>query len=476
MHRKQAGLTPSAKGTRFTVSSKGIPRLRVVDTMAPSVAGLFYPERPRELRRQVRAFLGSARASGPPPKAIIAPHAGYRYSGAVAGRAYARLARNAAAIRRVVLLGPAHRVPLHGLATCSARAIGTPLGPVAVDREALGRVLGLGQVREWDDAFRGEHSLEVHLPFLKECLPELRLVPLLVGRASAGEVGEVLEALWGGPETAIVVSTDLSHYHDYDTARAMDSATSEAIEELRGDAIGPEDACGRYALRGLLAVARAKGLHASTVDLRSSGDTAGPRDRVVGYGAWVLCGPSRLPGAARRQLLEVAAASIRCGLAQQRPSRIDPGRYPPCLLEVGASFVTLRIAGALRGCMGRVHASRPLVEDVARSAYQAAFEDPRFAPLAEEEAARLEISISVLSEPRPVAFGSEADLAARLRPGIDGLILRDGEHSATFLPSVWKAFPEPSSFLRRLKEKADLDADHWSASVEVERYTAESFS
>ena len=442
--------------------------------MAPSVAGRFYPDRPGELRRQVRAFVDAADASGAPPKAIIAPHAGYRYSGAVAGSAYARLERNDA-IRRVVLLGPVHRAPLRGLATCAAFALDTPLGPVEVDREAIARALRLAQVRQCDEAFRGEHSLEVHLPFLKECLSEFRIVPLLVGRASTDEVSAVLELLWGGSETAIVLSTDLSHYHDYATARAMDSATSEAIETLRGDALDHASACGLYALRGLLDVARAKGLGARTVDLRNSGDTAGPRDRVVGYGAWILDSPSRLPDSARRQLLEVAGEAIRGGLPQGQPVRIEHDRFHPCLRQLRASFVTLRTDGALRGCMGRVVARRPLVEDVARSACKAAFEDPRFSPVNEEEAKRLEISVSVLSELRPIAFESEADLTSQLRPGIDGVVLRDGGHFGTFLPSVWRACPEARTFLRRLKEKAGLDAGHWSSSVEVERYTAESF-
>lgn len=449
--------------------------MSAVDVMTPSVAGLFYPEDPGELRRQLRAFMGSVPENGMPPKAIIAPHAGYRYSGPVAGSAYARLSLNAPEIRRVVLLGPAHRVPLEGLAACSARFFETPLGAIEVDREGVALAMGLPQVRERDEAFRGEHSLEVHFPFLKECLTDFRVVPLLVGHASERDVREVLEALWGGPDTAIVVSSDLSHYHDYHTARAMDAVTSAAIEDLRGGALGYEDACGRCALRGLLAVARARGLEADTVDLRNSGDTSGSRDRVVGYGAYAISEPVRLPDDARRQLLAVATESIRSGLPGGRPLRIERSRCHPHLSEVRASFVTLRIEGALRGCMGRVVASRPLVEDVARSAWRAAFEDPRFEPLSEREAARLDIAISVLSEPRRLAFRSEAELAARLRPGVDGVILRDGEHSGTFLPSVWKSHPDPRTFLRRLKEKAGLDPGYWSPTLEVHRYRAECF-
>jgi AmmeMemoRadiSam system protein B len=252
----------------------------------PAVAGRFYPADARELRAMVREYLAAAPApSGPAPKAIIAPHAGYIYSGPIAGSAYAELAAARDDISRIVLLGPAHRVPFHGLAAPSVDAFETPLGLVQVDRDAIERIANLPQVRVFDRAHDLEHSLEVHLPFLQELLGDFSLVPLAVGEASPEEVGEVLDALWGGPETRIVVSSDLSHYHDYDTAAALDLATSRAIEELRPEAIEYDHACGRTPINGLLTVARARGLRAETVDLRNSGDTAGPRSQVVGYGA-----------------------------------------------------------------------------------------------------------------------------------------------------------------------------------------------
>jgi len=254
----------------------------------PAVAGMFYPDDPVLLRRMIRDFLGEAHTAEPAPKALIAPHAGYVYSGPIAASAYARLANARGRIHRVILLGPAHRVAFRGLAVSSAEEFLTPLGPVAIDREAIARITGLPQVRLLDQAHALEHSLEVHLPFLQEVLDEFTLVPLVVGEASAEDVDEVLELLWGGPETAIVISSDLSHYHDYDTARAMDARTSKAIEALREQDLEYDMACGRNPVSGLLAAARKHGLHAHTIDLRNSGDTAGPRDQVVGYGAYVF--------------------------------------------------------------------------------------------------------------------------------------------------------------------------------------------
>jgi len=256
----------------------------------PAVAGMFYPDDPRQLRQMLADFLAKAEAQGEatPPKAIIAPHAGYVYSGPVAASVYARLAPHRELIKRVVLLGPAHRVPVRGLALPAAERFATPLGEIPVDAEGVQAIRDLPQVYVDEGAHAGEHSLEVHLPFLQMVLADFSLVPLVVGEAAPAQVAQVLERLWGGPETLIVISSDLSHYHDYRTARAMDEDTSRAIEALRYEDIHYDQACGRVPVSGLLYLAREYGLHARTVDLRNSGDTAGPRDQVVGYGAYVI--------------------------------------------------------------------------------------------------------------------------------------------------------------------------------------------
>ena len=261
----------------------------MVQIRRPAVAGSFYPGSPEELEDTVGACLAAAGTPDElPPKAVIAPHAGYVYSGPVAGSAYARLAPLRDQVERVVLLGPAHHVPCRALAAPGCDAFATPLGRVSLDHEALERALALPQVEIFDAAHAQEHSLEVHLPFLQTVLGEFRLAPFVVGDAEPREVDEVLELLWGGPETLLVVSSDLSHYHDYATARRMDAETTRAIEALEPEAIGYEQACGRIPVQGLLLAARRHGLRARAVDVRSSGDTAGPRDRVVGYGSYVL--------------------------------------------------------------------------------------------------------------------------------------------------------------------------------------------
>jgi MEMO1 family protein len=265
----------------------------------PAVAGLFYPANPASLRRQVESLMAGARTARQPgtapesrtpaePKALVVPHAGYQYSGPVAASAYARIAPIAARIRRVVLLGPAHRIALRGIAYPSADRLLTPLGAVTVDRESLALLADLHQVRQLDGAFDGEHCLEVQLPFLQTLLPDFRAVPLLVGHVEPSAVAQVIDRLWGGAETLVLVSSDLSHFLDYDSAVRVDRATTQAIEHLDAESLDRDSACGATVLAGLLLEARRRALAATTLDLRSSGDTAGMRERVVGYGAYVF--------------------------------------------------------------------------------------------------------------------------------------------------------------------------------------------
>ncbi|HUE16118.1 MAG TPA: AmmeMemoRadiSam system protein B [Planctomycetaceae bacterium] len=254
----------------------------------PAVAGRFYPANTDALRAAVQSYLRTDRTATAVPKGIIAPHAGYVYSGPIAGTAHAVLRGLRDRIERVILFGPSHFVRVNGLAVPSSDTFATPLGRVPIDTEAVQQALRLRQVTVNDAAHAREHSLEVHVPFLQEVLGTFKLVPFAVGETTPGQVAEVMELLWGGPETFFVVSSDLSHFHDHETAARIDAETSHLIESLRFEALSSEQCCGFKAIGGLLQAARARGMHARTLDLRNSGDTAGPRDRVVGYGAYVV--------------------------------------------------------------------------------------------------------------------------------------------------------------------------------------------
>ncbi|NEX20631.1 AmmeMemoRadiSam system protein B [Thiorhodococcus mannitoliphagus] len=252
----------------------------------PAVADRFYPGNAAALSRMLDDFMADAKPARQSPKALIVPHAGYLYSGSIAASAYATLADARDSITKVVLLGPSHRVPLRGLATSHADAFETPLGRVMLDRAAIEVALTHPAVRTMEEAHAFEHSLEVQLPFLQKGLSDFSLVPFVVGDANPEDVAAVLDLLWGGEETLIVTSSDLSHYLSYDRAKELDTATSRAIETLRPQDIGEQQACGRIPVKGLLEAARRHGLRAETLDLRNSGETAGPRDQVVGYGAY----------------------------------------------------------------------------------------------------------------------------------------------------------------------------------------------
>lgn len=440
----------------------------------PAVAGQFYEADRDRLAAHVQSLLDGAPAyDGPLPKAIIAPHAGYIYSGPVAASIYARLRPLWGKIRRVVLVGPSHRVGFSGIAASTALTWRTPLGDIPIDRDALAAVARLPNVGWLDAAHLQEHSLEVHLPFLQTVLGPFELVPLVVGDAPPAQVAAVLEALWGGPETLIVISSDLSHYQSYDLARQTDARTRAAIERLDATALEPDQACGRIPVAGLLLQAQRHGMTVETVDLRTSGDTAGPRDKVVGYGAWSFVEPPALHDVSQHgpTLLALARAAIDAALRGESKLVLS-GDLPAELRSPGAAFVTLKQNGALRGCIGSPQAWRPLLEDVADNAVKAALKDPRFRPLTIEEWPGTDLSVSVLTPPESMKVRDEADLLAQLRPHEDGLIIEDGPQRALFLPAVWEVLPEPRDFLHQLKQKAGLPADHWSPRFRALRFHA----
>ena len=385
----------------------------------------------------------------------------------------------------MVVLGPSHFVGFRGLAAGSAESWQTPLGTVPIDQPAVQRLIEAKLVGVLDAAHVREHSLEVQVPFLQRVLDEFSLVPIVAGDASPEAVAALLDTVWGGPETLIVISTDLSHYLDYRTCQETDRRTADAIERLDPTALGPDSACGRLPVRGLLVAATRRGMSIARLDLRNSGDTAGPRDRVVGYGSWGLFEPAgRQPAedlagveaaldSVGRTLIELACASIASGLTagSPKPVTVTPD-LPAILAAPGAVFVTLQRGGQLRGCVGSLVAQRPLITDVADNAFKAAFKDPRFPPLRHDDLTDLDLSLAVLSPPVPMCCGDDTDLLGQLRPGLDGLIIEDGPRRALFLPAMWRQLPDRRQFLSQLKHKAGLHADHWSPAFKAARFRA----
>ncbi len=414
-----------------------------------AVAGAFYPARADELSAQLGALLQGAAAAGhDAPKAIIAPHAGYIYSGPIAASVYARLAPAARKITRVVLLGPAHRVAVNGLALPGAVGFATPLGTVPVDPTAVAAIRDLPQVTISADAHALEHSLEVHVPFLQTVLGKFALVPLVVGRATPEEVAEVLERLWGDEHTLVVISSDLSHYLGYDQAQATDRDTARTILN-RQPSLNHHQACGATPVNGLLLAAARKGLKPELIDLRNSGDTAGDRRRVVGYASFGFYpAPEQASEHPGDVLIPIARSAIGDVLGMGFETREDHA----FLHEIGATFVTLMRHGRLRGCIGTLQAHRKLIADVKANAKAAAFLDPRFEPLTATELRTTRIEVSLLTAPEPIAFGCQEEAIALLRPGVDGVILEYGDKRGTFLPQVWEQMPDARTFFAHLKQ------------------------
>jgi len=442
-----------------------------------AVAGMFYPGSAPQLAAEVGELLDGVDNLEPKlgvPKALIVPHAGYIYSGPVAARAYDELAAARGVVKRVVLLGPSHYVAGRGLAIPSCDYFETPLGQIPLDGEALRSLAGLKQVVRSDPAHAQEHSLEVQLPFLQKVLGNFTLVPLAASAATGEEVAQVLEQLWGGPETLIVISTDLSHYHGYDEAKRIDGATLARIQACATD-LNHDEACGATGLNGFLGLCRGKNLSVRLLAACNSGDTAGGKARVVGYAALALYeGGEVAPAEAGRTLIEIARGAIANGLGL---SSVPVKRnHKPWLLQSSATFVTLMKDGELRGCMGSLSAERPLGQDVASNARAAAFEDPRFPKLTRVEWPKCVVEVSLLSAPKTIRFADEADLLAQIRAGEDGLILEFDGKRATYLPQVWEGLPDKRRFLDELVKKAGLPPDTRLARFKVSRYRVSKFT
>ncbi len=453
-----------------------------------AVAGQFYSADPATLRTQLANWLTSPAAPSRSrcPKMLVVPHAGYLYSGAMAARAYALLAPFRDRITRVVLLGPCHRVAVRGLAMPSVDAFDTPLGAVPLDRAALNRIANMSQVVVSDAAHAHEHSLEVQLPFLEQVLGDFSLVPLAVGSVGPASVAEVLECLWGGDETLMVISTDLSHFLTAGQARARDEQTLQRILALN-PTLNPEEACGALPLNGALMAAARHGLQPALLGACNSGDITGDADRVVGYASLAFWPPahgqtvdettgtdSAIPDEAELGAALLARARNAIAARIGQPLRGEPDH--PHLQQPGATFVTLHHRGRLRGCIGRLEAgSHSLDQDVRLNAHRAAFEDPRFNPLDVTEWKDLDLEVSLLQTPEPLTWVSEEHALASLRPGVDGVIFRWRHHRSTFLPQVWEQLPNAAGFLTALKQKAGLPADFWADDVELARYRVRVF-
>ena len=418
-----------------------------------AVAGRYYPADRDDLAAAVAEILApSARVAGaagpgaPSPKAVIAPHAGYPWCAPVLGPPLRALATGRGRIERVVVVGPAHRDPPDAIAVSGAAAWETPLGPVAVDRATARRLAALPDARLDDGPHRREHSIEVLLPLLRAALGHVRIVPVAVGAVAPGAVGRLLDAAWGGDETAIVVSTDLAHGLDELATRRRDVTTVQAVVEGRAGDLGPECACGWRAVAGLVGAADRRGLTARPLAVGTSADTVGDPRRAVGY-AGIEYRPLLPLASGDLATLGAAAAEAIVPRLAGRPDAPDqalardlaPGA---AVRGPGAAFVRLTVDGEPRGCQGTVRPNRPLWRDVVTGARRAAFGDRRYPPLDAGAWRRATLTVAVLSPLEEIAAATAAATAAALAPGADGLVVSAGGRGAVVLPHVWARYGE----------------------------------
>ena len=445
----------------------------------PAVAGMFYPGGATELAETVRDCLDRGRAEAPPspPRAIISPHAGYVYSGWLAGAAWGATA--GAPLRHAVVLSPSHRHAFDGIALPSGARFAMPGFDLGVNAEARAALVAEGLAHVEDAAHDREHGAETQFPFLHALHPEADVLPLVLGRASDEQVAAAIDLLDEMLDRPLfVLSSDLSHFLTEPAAIAHDDETTRLIETGGWRELTGQHACGMKGIRGFFASKAGAGARVTRLARATSADVSGDRSRVVGYGAWVLHGvegDAIAPGD-RAALLKAGREALERRTQHGRAMELDETGYSPRLLSHGAAFVTLTKAGRLRGCIGSLKAHRPLVQDVAANAVKAGHDDPRFDGVAAGELDEITLKVAVLGPPARLSFSSEDDLLAQLRPGEDGLILSDRGRRGTFLPMVWDSLPDPLEFWRQLKRKAGLPVDHWSATLEVQRYRAESFA
>lgn len=454
-------------------------------TREAAVAGLFYPADMYQLEREVDKYLQlSAPKLHRRPHIMIVPHAGYMYSAEVAAKAYQQLLPFEKEIEKVLILGPAHRVPVKGVALSSAEYFKTPLGDVAVNQE-ISQKLAASPLFEYNNlAHKDEHSLEVQLPFLQKTLKNFSIVPMVYGEATSEEIVKALHPLLLDNRTLLVISADLSHYLDDATARVVDEQTTKMVES--GTPLDEHRSCGSTGINTAISLAKKEGLKPFLIDMSNSGDVSGSTASVVGYASWIFAGePAPKPKLSnleqevenienfvrhnKNDLLQIVKRALDKAVNQKHytPDRKD---YPDVLFNKGATFVTLTKNGELRGCIGSLLPNRAVAHDLAQNAFEAANKDSRFNPLQKDELPETSFSLSFLTGYEKIEAANEDDLLNKITPDLDGLVLRDGNRQGLFLPSVWKQLPNKKEFLSNLKIKAGLSPSYWSNNMKIYRF------
>ncbi len=445
----------------------------------PSVAGQFYTGNAEQLSTQLREFSDNRlKDRDVESRLVIVPHAGYVYSGQLMSEGVGYLANG---LKTIFIFAPSHHYPFNGLVLSDYDQWRTPLGDVPLDREIIQEVSENFDCPFLDNAFAPEHSAEVEVPFLQYRYENgIKIVPILVGRAAACQISEIIAHFYDRPEIGFVISSDLSHFLTSAKAKDLDSLTAQMIESGDISHFRQDQACGAIGICGAVEFAQKRKFSLIRAGMTNSGEITGDRDRVVGYGSWFLyegsCG-EYLKRYYSEYILDMVRLSITTNFQKKvHVSRDWFGSVPPVLEQDGACFVTLEIDKKLRGCIGSITAHSALAEDLVSNAQNAAFGDPRFRPLTVSEYNRLTISVSILTPQIPLNFETEEEMMAQIRPFKDGLVIADNYLRAVYLPSVWEQIPNKAEFLRSLKLKAGMSPHHFSKTFQAWTFTTEYIS
>ena len=430
-----------------------------------SAAGTFYPNNKEDILKLISSY--KVPKSTYNSRAIIVPHAGYKYSGELAFKGYSFLNKN---IKNIFIFAPSHYERIYGCVLSDCEEWETPLGNIETNTLLAKELLNFCECQINNMAFEKEHSIETQLPIIKYLFPQAKIIPVLYGCENFTNISETISHFYKDKNNGFIISSDLSHFYPEREAIKIDNYTAKQIEEISTQNFDIEQACGAVGICGIIDFAKKKNYSLIRVGLTNSAKTTGDSSRVVGYGSWFLYEGETdkyIKEYFSEFIINTCKDSIRSGL---QLGDFTPLEYPCVFDEQGASFVTLKINNNLRGCIGSIIAHRPLIRDITHNAHAAAFSDPRFKKLTLDEFDKIQITVSLLSKPKHIEFCTENELLEKIEPYTDGLIIRDGNYQGVFLPDVWEQLADKKEFLKQLKIKAGLQKNYFSNNLEAFKF------
>lgn len=432
-----------------------------------SVAGTFYSKIQTDLKNQIEDFAKNNKNKYKlPARAVIVPHAGLVYSGRLAYEGISQLDKN---LKTLIIFAPAHKAGFEEIALSGYDSWQTPLGEIEVNNEINSELTEKFNAKYNDYALQYEHSIEIQVPIIQSIFENVKIVPVLTGKTAPQKVAEIINNYYRNTRIGFIISSDLSHFHEDNKARKIDRITAQMIETNTVDNFTHEQACGATGIIGLMMFAAKNNYSLIRIDMTNSGAVSGEKSSVVGYGCWFLYEGDKNEFI-KKYYSEFVLDLCKTVITSRLDNKNISLTYPQVFDEHGACFVTLEKNNNLRGCIGSIIAHRPLIEDIVNNSQNAAFGDFRFNPVSKEEVNDLQIAVSLLTDPKPMEFTNEENLLNKIKPFNDGIIIKDKNYQAVYLPSVWEQLPDKKEFLNSLKIKAGLSPEYFSKTFEVYKF------